>query len=569
MVKYLQAIGIPAIIATETTIPDSQARAFAIAFYRSLASGNSLGTAFAQAKSVIEPEADQNRVFSYRAMNWGEKTQLFSWGLFVENDEMLDWKISLPKEPETSLIQNQIEGDRNILIQGVSDSTITVNVGGDVQEIRKDLEELKQLLNQHQAQSFRAADKNIDIRTVSEDNFKFVVDQSRSDKALPSRLQQQLILDKNRWVQSLHQELKTKQRISVSNNPLDIIKNYGWLIETYLRKMLTSYGRANNLFALACMTEAWFSSLRYLCYIQIAQVLRDLNYDAEKRQDRSGLNVIKPFVGLNGEQVEGKRYDEMQFDYLALLAGLQKSASHSFVTQMGDFMEKLLDTNSILYASSLFLEKERNRLLNGDTREDELEKLIPQYLTGLTYWLRNISFLAHYRLVSVKDINLNYRLGTGQSFDHIFGELHGIYGSNFGMDTLRQEDVKSIIVDKYFTYNHSILLMAGKDVDASMQNIDDPSTYLSLSPLLIDKGVYDTNKMTPELYFYLGQSKGGAEYHYSKFDNDLPLARIFKNTDVPKVPTYQTLSVSYENQEKPRFNELYEQLTTIFEPFYS
>ncbi len=42
----------------------------------------------------------------------------------------------------------------------------------------------------------------------------------------------------------------------------------------------------------------------------------------------------------------------------------------------------------------------------------KLRSLLDEYLTALVYWLRKISFLAKYRLVSVKEINLNYRLGT-------------------------------------------------------------------------------------------------------------------------------------------------------------
>ena len=69
--------------------------------------------------------------------------------------------------------------------------------------------------------------------------------------------------------------------------------------------------------------------------------------------------------------------------------------------------------------------------------------------------------------------------------------------------------------------------------------------------------------MTPELFYFIGQEKG-AKYHYSKYNNDLPLPGIF--SEMTNEPTYKTLSVSYEN-EQPKLNHLHEQLSTVFEPF--
>ena len=105
LVNALQKIGVPAIIATEASIPDLDAKRFSIAFYRSLVNGNSLGTAFNQAQAIIEPEANINRVYASRD-RMGQKNTHYSWGLYVQNENILSWKLPYHKENNTT-IQNK------------------------------------------------------------------------------------------------------------------------------------------------------------------------------------------------------------------------------------------------------------------------------------------------------------------------------------------------------------------------------------------------------------------------------------------------------------------------------
>lgn len=85
LLKALQHIEVPAIIATDTTIPDKTARDFSISFYRSLVSGNNLETAFDNAKIEIASNKTDKQVF--RAMDFSRKnteTDDIPWGLYVQ-----------------------------------------------------------------------------------------------------------------------------------------------------------------------------------------------------------------------------------------------------------------------------------------------------------------------------------------------------------------------------------------------------------------------------------------------------------------------------------------------------
>ncbi|MEY4905042.1 MAG: hypothetical protein RLZZ292_2857 [Bacteroidota bacterium] len=85
------------------------------------------------------------------------------------------------------------EGNHNIIIQGVTDSTITLNVNGATQEIKKKLDTLLGLLQQQK--TFQVADKIYNIGSISNANFDFVLEQSNQANVLPQELADNLIME--------------------------------------------------------------------------------------------------------------------------------------------------------------------------------------------------------------------------------------------------------------------------------------------------------------------------------------------------------------------------------------
>ena len=127
LMEAFQKISTPAIIATETTIPDEEAKLFSVAFYRSMVSGNTLETAFNQAKTVLKPSDQTSGIYRTRGFVREKQTEKFPWGLYVQNEKVLNWKITnkdpledlpaipikyyqkLPKEPFRNLLPFQKE----------------------------------------------------------------------------------------------------------------------------------------------------------------------------------------------------------------------------------------------------------------------------------------------------------------------------------------------------------------------------------------------------------------------------------------------------------------------------
>ncbi|MEM9933040.1 MAG: CHAT domain-containing protein [Bacteroidota bacterium] len=93
-VETLLAMGIPAVIATEKSVLDTDACVFSEAFYKELVLGKDLKTAFGRAKMVLDTSGQGDRI--YRDVMPGPKASgvdKSSWGLYVQNEEVLSWSL--------------------------------------------------------------------------------------------------------------------------------------------------------------------------------------------------------------------------------------------------------------------------------------------------------------------------------------------------------------------------------------------------------------------------------------------------------------------------------------------
>lgn len=431
----------------------------------------------------------------------------------------------------------KITGNQNIIIQGVTDSTITLNVNGKEEEILRKLDILQAFLEKLQVNSFQTADKIYNIGTITNANFDFILKQN-DFQGLPQELKENLLTEAD-WALSLKQEL-INQEVPVRNNRT--YEHYGWLIEAFLQKMSTEVGTASTLRALSFMTEAYQSSLYYVCAIQLAQVLQQKNPVKNP--------IFSAFLQTTPE-------NQTLFDYQhLLLVGAEVLGENNFVPEIYSFVQELMDTESDLYGVALFLDKTRKQLIQNQLMEDNnLPYLLEEYRTALIFWLRKLAFIAKYRLVSMKEINIRYRLGsTTKEFVHFYGELHGIYES-----TSMGEDYTTLSVKEVFTYNQSVLLFQGTNINTCLNEMYENQNYISLSPLIIDQSVFSAkNTQTPEVFYFTG--KNGRNYHFSQYKNELP-------TETQKtIASNKYLIIKKESLTQPKFNELFKHLELVLRP---
>jgi hypothetical protein len=113
--------------------------------------------------------------------------------------------------------ENTTNGNNNIVIQEVTDSTITLNVDGNLQEIHNDLIALKTWLQNNSAQTFQVADKLYNIGSINQANFYTVLQPAHT---LPRELSTYLphtdpnkIVGRQTDIANLHALLSTKKEV--------------------------------------------------------------------------------------------------------------------------------------------------------------------------------------------------------------------------------------------------------------------------------------------------------------------------------------------------------------------
>jgi hypothetical protein len=442
--------------------------------------------------------------------------------------------------------QNHIQGDNNVTIQGATGSTITIQVGGQMKEVANTLEAVLEVIQNMQAQLLNINGRLLPVASLNPATFEYLMGQPGQGQQLPAELTENPLGEGRAWVQSLRQDLVTEQGIATGSQPMDVFQHYGWLIQEFLRKLCSPAGQPHTLRRLSFMAEAYQASLRYLCYIQVAQLLSKPQIDTPQ--------LVSDFLQMQGQQ-------HLHFDYMGLLlTATDTLGGHGFVPEIKALVAELTNTQSTLYATALYLDNQRNGLLNNNAPIEDaaLSPLLEAYLTALAYWLRKLAFLAKYRLVSIKEINLNYSVGTAKNFVHLYGELHGIYGEQLTVGD-DYYTVKSIA--DYFTYNKSVLLFRGTDMNTCLENIHHPQTYLSLSPLVVDQSVYAGKPtQTPEIFYYTGYNAVPMRYHYAEYRNELALGEGEPSSN-------KTLQVLPQNNQAPLLNELFKQLKKLYQPF--
>lgn len=451
------------------------------------------------------------------------------------------------KEAVTQYINTlSVTGNNNVVIQGVTAENITVNVNGNTEEIRNELGAMRAILEKLNLKSFQADDKVYDINGIDSSNFAYVLGRAGKKKILPVGLKNNLLSEEgDYWIESLRQVLD-EESVQTGETADTIFTHFGWLIEAYLLKFVSIQDEGPTLRRLSFLAEAYQSSLRFLCFVQLSQLLQ-----LELKVQHP---VINDFIRHDKDRM-------LSFDYSNLLivtTGLLKD-NGPFMPEINKFVKELSDARSDLYSTNLFLEDVRNKILGKSFNENEnFQGLIDEYLTAMVEWLSKLTFLSRYKMVSIKEISLEYRLGTDVRFGHVFGELNGVYEEaevSEGRNT-------RISIKGAYTFNQSILLLKGQNIAQSLAGIGEKGTYISLSPLVIDQSIYAGDpKQTPEIYFFNGFDEAKRLYNYSRYRNELPISDA-------EISTNKYLEVRKINKQ-PALNTLYKCLDDLLEPFKS
>jgi hypothetical protein len=261
-----------------------------------------------------------------------------------------------------------------------------------------------------------------------------------------------------------------------------IIKNFPWPIGVELRRLFSGSMRQLDRMRLDQIFKTIERSMQFLSFVMLSQM--------SKAAEEKKLQIPQSFT------------NEFRNRFLVLSLGnfswIIRAIGNMFQDQKIEWFMPEMSTcfDNKFYAALDFWVPERNEIghYQINLTQEDIEKRCVEYEEKLTFILQRISFLAKYKLVSVKEIKVIKSKIEKATFHHVFDLLNSS-DSDFKANEFNETT---------FTESHSVLLMK------SIKAIDE---YLNLSPLIIDTSteVLDTKEK-----FDIKKDI----FMYSKFRND-------------------------------------------------
>lgn len=234
-----------------------------------------------------------------------------------------------------------------------------------------------------------------------------------------------------------------------------IIKNYPWPIGVELRRLFSAGMRELDRMRLDQIFKTIERTMQFVSFIMLSQLWHDIL----KNKLKIPGNVAKEL------ETRMQVLSMGNFTWLIRAIGglYQETGQEWFMPEMSEQIDKKM------YAALDFWVPERNEIghYQINLTQEDIEKRCVEYEEKLTFILRRISFLAKYRLVSVREIKVQKPKYKDARFHHVVDLLNSS-DSDFAAKEIEESD---------FSESHSVLLMR------SVKSMDE---YLNLSPLIID-----------------------------------------------------------------------------------
>jgi hypothetical protein len=266
-----------------------------------------------------------------------------------------------------------------------------------------------------------------------------------------------------------------------------IIKNFPWPIGSQLRILVANSDMMNKpgIPRLRQLAYTYVVTSQFLCYILLAQ-LWDVIVSGKFALDQE---LKARLADLIPEKTD-------RFDFVTLMINIGKTFRQYQITPFITEFEALfdsLDKKDAVFDAYEFLEGVRAQINDGSAATSDLDALCNQTEFCLSEFLKKVAFLAKYRLITVKDIELVKPKHRGALFRVQMGVLNAL-DKEFLREKAKDQEG--------YTDTHSVLVV---------KNLKEMTEYLNLSPFLIDKNAF-AGKPIPNIYLY--NCKRGTNYQY-------------------------------------------------------
>jgi hypothetical protein len=290
-----------------------------------------------------------------------------------------------------------------------------------------------------------------------------------------------------------------------------VIKNFPWPIGVELRRLFSGLMRQLDRMRLDQIFKTIERSMQFISFVMLSQLCKDKSAGKIKIPESFSNEFKNRFFVLSlGNftwmiRAIGNMFSDQKIEW--------------FMPEMGEYF------NNKFYNALDFWVPERNEIghYQINLTQSDIEKRCVEYEEKLTFILKSISFLAKYKLISVKEIKVTKSKIADASFHHIIDLLNSS-DSDFKAQEL---EVPS------FTESHSVLLMK------TIKSIDE---YLNLSPLIIDTS---TEILDAKEKFEIKKDI----FMYSKYRDDHLMylgTEVTEKCDLRSLKIYETLLMEFK-----------------------
>jgi hypothetical protein len=372
----------------------------------------------------------------------------------------------------------------NIIIQTVNENNLTLNVNGEIQQIQNELADLKELLKNRQVQNIQYADKIYNIEHINEANFGLMMGKQTFNEVLTRKLIEaiqpystdaKILLDYvsqkqiNDWASQEKYTKKAKEILAYSfvgvigmqiSHLIGIGNNKNLKTEDkivpYIEKCLYLARYSLDLVSFALVSKLW-----------------DIQKKPNIQLNQNQIDHLKAFFG---RRLEPDLLEQLAF-IQALLMVFGSNQLPLPLPEMQNWQNQWAN-DSDFYQACEKLQKIKKLAPDKYTFVEcaEAEAVLSQLLSEL-------SFLANYKMASIKKVGYKYLRNTDPHFIHNYIQL--------GFDQKANPDIEKYRYTREDIATDTVLIYQG----------DNYATSLNLFPFVIDYNAL-TFEQGPKIYFY-------------------------------------------------------------------
>jgi hypothetical protein len=299
-----------------------------------------------------------------------------------------------------------------------------------------------------------------------------------------------------------------------------LIKNFPWPIGVELRRLFSGAMRHPDRGRLDQLFKTIERTMQFLSFVLVAQLW-------EERITKKIL-LTPEFSSQFQSRFSVLTLGNYAWLIRAISKIFEQAGTAHYITEQADFF------NNKFFDQLDFWVPERNEIghYQINLTQEEIEKRCVEYEDRLSLMLQNIAFICRYKLVTIRQINVQKQKHSNAMFNHHIDLLNSSDSDFKGTEV--QQDI--------FSDSNAVLLM---------KDIKDFRDYLNLSPLVIDTR---TETIDQKEKFNIKKDI----FLYTKFQHNKASyigTEVTEKCDLSSLSNYQEL-----------VNQLTELLTTLANP---